>query len=524
MGGCDAQQGEQALEESPSSSKPVANLPVVVERITVESSLPAKPDGTSATTPTLSPSSLPPSSPLSTPHLFDASSPPTNSDSSVPSANISQPAFPDISPTCATPVSSPTVESLKGSSLPDELDNSATSLHTKVQSLSVNSDNLAPPDHKTVTLPPISAATAPEDKVQSSSDTFEHPLAPQPGVEKSLPAVSPSARSVTFEALSGTPQPPRSFLERGLASKASASASVVPQTVEKVHLRHIDSMPNLVVYFDLETNGFDSDCDIVQLSAVVGQQSFNEYILPSKEISWQAARVTGITYKSGSLYVSGKRVEALEPKEALAKWLVWIKPIAPVVLVAHNCYLFDSRRLVNYFKKHSLDRELKQLVKGFIDTLPMFKEVYPGMASYKQEELVLKILKEPYRAHDGLADVQSLQKLVVTVGLKDKQLLNYSFTLESLLDYMEYAKKGKENTESLKPLVNSRHLSSGMAETIGKSGLNFDHLRQAFVTGGKEFMDKVLSEPNTDGQPRVTRSKTVLNKLHDFFSSESHGQ
>lgn len=302
---------------------------------------------------------------------------------------------------------------------------------------------------------------------------------------------------------------------------SSSSDVLVPPTVEKVHLKHIESMPKLVVYFDLETTGLEADCDIVQLSSVVGQQYFNQYILPSKKVSWRASEITGLTFDSGSLHLRGKMVEALEPREALQKWLHWIRPIAPVVLVAHNCYNFDARRLVNNYKKYGLLEELGQLVAGFIDTLPMFKELYPKMSSYRQEELVTKVLKESYEAHDSLADVQSLQKLVMKHNLSDKKLLKFSFTYQSLLDYIEYSKKGKENAESLQSLVDSKHLSSGMAETVGKSGLTLDNLRHAFVDGGKELLEKVLSEPTSSGQPRVTRNRSVLNKLHEFFSNEN---
>ncbi|XP_068216108.1 DNA polymerase III PolC-type-like [Palaemon carinicauda] len=310
------------------------------------------------------------------------------------------------------------------------------------------------------------------------------------------------------------------FVESVGPGKSPASETVVPPPVEKVHLKHIESMPKLVVYFDLETTGLEADCDIVQLSSAVGQQYFNAYILPSKNISWKASEVTGLKCDSGSLYLKGKIVEALEPREALQKWLNWIRPVAPVVLIAHNCYNFDSRRLLNNYKRYGLLDELGQLVMGFIDTLPLFKELYPKMASYRQEELVTKILKESYDAHDSLADVQSLQKLVMKHNLNDKLLLKFSFTYQSLLEYIEYSKRGKENAASLQSLVDSKHLSRGMAETVGKSGLTLENLRQACVEGGKELLEKVLSEPTSSGQPRVTRNRSVLNKLHDFFSSE----
>ncbi|KAK3715646.1 hypothetical protein QZH41_020724, partial [Actinostola sp. cb2023] len=58
----------------------------------------------------------------------------------------------------------------------------------------------------------------------------------------------------------------------------------------------------------------------------------------------------------------------------------------PVILVAHNNKVFDARILVKAFKTLNMLEELKQIVIGFIDTLPFFRNIIPGKQSYRQDK------------------------------------------------------------------------------------------------------------------------------------------
>lgn len=303
----------------------------------------------------------------------------------------------------------------------------------------------------------------------------------------------------------------------------SSDIPLVPSLVEKVLLKHIENIETFdLVFFDLETTGFEMDCDVIQLSAMIGNRKFNQYIVPSKPIAWQATEITGLIFKSGSLYHHNHKVEAVFLEEALLSFISWVKPLAPVILVAHNCYSFDSRRLLSIAKRCELENALKEVVIGFIDTLPLFRKIYPNLENYKQVTIVAEILKESYTAHDALADVQALQKIVSSAkSINSHTLVDFSFTYKSLLELMNYEEKGRMNTKTLQPLSSSNHLSNSMAETIGKSGLAFSHLKCAFVQGGKELLEQVLSQPDRKGKPRVTQSKLVINKICNYFLKET---
>ena len=73
---------------------------------------------------------------------------------------------------------------------------------------------------------------------------------------------------------------------------------------------------------------------------------------------------------------------------------------------------------------------------GFVDTLPLCQEAYPGRkgkGGYKQEALVHDILNETYGAHNALSDVEALVKLVNHI--KDTELARkHSMTLQYAQD------------------------------------------------------------------------------------------
>lgn len=301
-------------------------------------------------------------------------------------------------------------------------------------------------------------------------------------------------------------------------STLPSDPTTVPPIIEKVLLKHVKDVGELV-FFDLETTGFEMDCDIVQLSAMVGSKQFNQYVLPTKPIAWQASDITGITCKDGSLYHHKKKVEAVTQEKALQLFVNWLTSNKHVTLVAHNCYLFDSKRLLGVARRHGVEASLNSVVGGFIDTLPLFKKIYPNLENYKQVTVVANMLKETYEAHDALQDVKALQKLVTkNQDIEFDILQEYSFSLQSLRELMDYEEKGRHRAKTLNPLVISGSLSSEMAKTIGKSGLHFEHLKAAFAKGGRDRMIEILTQPDRNGKPRATSRKAIIEKICHFFA------
>ncbi|XP_068595864.1 DNA polymerase III PolC-type-like [Brachionichthys hirsutus] len=169
------------------------------------------------------------------------------------------------------------------------------------------------------------------------------------------------------------------------------------------------------VFFDLETTGLDTgSCGIIQLSAVCGARVFNAYTVPHDTITRSAASVTGFVVDNGKLFCRGKRMKTIDLHDLLVSFIDFLRSFPrPVLLVAHNARLFDAPVLTSALKALSLWREFSSLVTGFLDTFLLIKNVYRGLSSYSQPNLVQHFLGKSYNAHDALEDARALQDLLI---------------------------------------------------------------------------------------------------------------
>ncbi|CAG2255966.1 unnamed protein product [Mytilus edulis] len=244
-----------------------------------------------------------------------------------------------------------------------------------------------------------------------------------------------------------------------------------------------------VVTFDLETTGFGYDADIVQICAEVVQitpqivdmefQTFQEYILPTKPINPKASEVTGLYRDGCSLYYKGQKVKTLSKSVGLEKFIKWLPHKA--VLVAHNCKSFDSKIIVAQLSSVNLLNEFHCKVFGFSDTLHIFKQKFPGRKSYKQENLVKDILKRSYNAHNAVDDVQLLNILMKNLKVSLQDIVNHSFTVEYIHNYLTEFRCKEARLKTFKPVYMSDEpvMSKSLCERAAKSGLKLGHLHLA---------------------------------------------
>ena len=80
------------------------------------------------------------------------------------------------------------------------------------------------------------------------------------------------------------------------------------------------------------------------------------------------------------------------------------------------------------FESTGLYKEFSAIVPGFSDTLTAFRELLSARKSHSQENLVQDLLLCSYEAHNAIADVQSLFKLV-SKFLNSKLLGKHSFSV-----------------------------------------------------------------------------------------------
>lgn len=170
------------------------------------------------------------------------------------------------------------------------------------------------------------------------------------------------------------------------------------------------------MFLDLETTGLEADCDIVQIAALYGTKLFSRYVWPSKPIHPGAFGVHKISVDERHMYVGGQRVEHVDRHRAMTEFVEFVRQVpASVVLVAHNGRRFDFPRLMRAMEREQVT--MPSNVVQLLDTLPTFRSLWPGLRSYKLQELVRqKLDREPdATAHDAASDTRTLQQLVAFV-------------------------------------------------------------------------------------------------------------
>ena len=96
--------------------------------------------------------------------------------------------------------------------------------------------------------------------------------------------------------------------------------------------------------------------------------------------------------------------------------------------MAHNAKAFDAKHLVKAVTSSDLLPKFSQVVLGFSDTLPAFRQLFPDRASCSQEHLAQDLLERTYNAHSALDDILILQVLA-SKYITDSTLLRHKKTI-----------------------------------------------------------------------------------------------
>lgn len=169
----------------------------------------------------------------------------------------------------------------------------------------------------------------------------------------------------------------------------------------------------IIVFFDLEATGLDTAvCDIIQLSAICGERTFNVYALPRRAMTESAKQVTGFTVSEDRLLLRGIPVKTTPLVEALTSFIDFLRSFRrPVLLVAHGARRFDAPVLSRVMRQCSLRQEFQAVVHGFVDTFLLSKDLFGNLSSYSQVNMVRHFLGQTYDAHNAAEDARMLQEL-----------------------------------------------------------------------------------------------------------------
>lgn len=267
---------------------------------------------------------------------------------------------------------------------------------------------------------------------------------------------------------------------------------------------------------------------ITQLAAVEMETGsvYNNYILPKVPITEEALNTTGIVVNSDlqKMTVHGKEVDAVNITSGLTEFSNWLKNFPRAILVAHNGRKFDFPVLMNTLHSLNLTNVLLSAVSGFTDSLSIFKKAFPGQPNYKQETLVKSLLDTTYSAHDAIEDVKTLGMLMKHSKISGPEILPFTFPPIAVHQGLLFSKEKSKNITSLHVLIAKGIVKHNTAENIAGSGLNLSHLHKIFQRDGEDGLRATFSQKTSDGQPRVSSTKRVLDsvipKLVEYFEKQ----
>lgn len=173
-------------------------------------------------------------------------------------------------------------------------------------------------------------------------------------------------------------------------------------------------------------------CDIIQLSAIRGDRVFNAYTLPRRALTESATRVTGFTVSDDSLFLRGVPVETVPLDDAVTSFMDFLRSFRrPVLLAAHSVSRFDAPVLSRVLRQLSLQQEFRQVVTGFLDTFLLSKNLYRGLTSYSQQNLVHHFLGKTYNAHNAVEDSRMLQELFNSWSPNRRNVSRFTFVTQA---------------------------------------------------------------------------------------------
>lgn len=262
---------------------------------------------------------------------------------------------------------------------------------------------------------------------------------------------------------------------------------------------------------------------ITQIAAIEMKSAgstFNQYVTPRVPITTESQMITGIRIMDGQMTVKGEPVENKSICESVTNFLNWICKFPNAVLVAHNGRRFDFPVLLSALSFIGKRDDFVECVIGFIDSLSVFRKLYPR-ESLKQEDLVSKKLGLTYDAHNATADVALLRQLLQHTQMTSNEFLQHSYPPIDVINSMHFSKEKSKNLQSLTCLVSSGVCKLNMAENIAGSGLKLAHLQTVFNRAGEDGLRDIFVAKNSEGAPRVTSCKKVLDevipRLVNFF-------
>ena len=300
--------------------------------------------------------------------------------------------------------------------------------------------------------------------------------------------------------------------------------------------------------FDTETTSLGKEAQICQLSALTkAGESYNDYVLPTCNISLYASRVNKLSVKT----VNGQRtllkenvpVNSVPLSECLQNFITFLPSGSSdchIVLIGHNSSVFDTPTLLRC-GGHKFREALSSKHVYFADSLHLVKALTKdgheslnpeGKPSKSNLPAVFKsVFNEEFEAHDAIEDVRALHRVLFHSPLKltVADIVNKS-NLKSTtyaFDDMRFMDERHERIQTFKNELFTQGknglVKESVLQKIAESGLSYHDLQYLFSCGGKEALVAILSRAPSNGlsrsSPRGTKDPATLAKIIHHFET-----
>ena len=302
-----------------------------------------------------------------------------------------------------------------------------------------------------------------------------------------------------------------------VATTHHADYDDIPPAPAQLPQQRVSDVEKLV-FCDLETGGLAKDADILQISGVHGDNKFDCYVKPTKQISPFASKVTGLTSLGQVLFLNGSPVPAYPLHDALQMFVDWLRDIGKCVLVGHNFRSFDFPRILRALQNVDLYDDFKLVCDGGIDTMPLFREAFPEEKKHSQEHLCKSLLGLQYGAHNALEDVESLQKLFNFASIPTEKTIEKSFSTHWVAEHMKRQDRSSELLQSYTEVISKKVISRQTASKFTNAGLAYGHVVRVFERQGIAGLFTLVND-KIDGAPRVKCSKGTIETLAKHLSA-----
>lgn len=178
-------------------------------------------------------------------------------------------------------------------------------------------------------------------------------------------------------------------------------------------------------------------------------------MVPRRPIHAGASRVTGFRVTRQRLFLHGRPVLTNTLRESLVSFISFIHMLGRPLLAGHNIRRFDCHVLARALDEFSLRWDFQRGVSGFLDTLPLARQLlkHTGLQSFTQENLMKNLLPGvSYASHDALEDARALQELYWALTPTANHIQQHVFALDSLTT--AGVKKTCDSSERFTPAVN----------------------------------------------------------------------